>query len=97
MADDRPVPIKTILVTIGLVVASFVVLYLIVALVHIWTLMIVALFFAILFTPPVDFVRRHLHISKGLATLVVLLLSLGLITGLMYAFIARDRVCRVFA
>lgn len=88
MADERPVPVKTILVTIGLVVATGVALYLIVALVHIWTLMIVALFFAILFTPPVDFVRRHLHVSKGLATTLVLLLSLGLVAGMMYAFIA---------
>lgn len=87
MADERPVPVKTILVTIGLVVATVIVLWLIVALVHIWTLMVVALFFAVLFTPPVDFVRRHLHLSKGLATAIVLLLSLGLLAGMMYAFI----------
>src|SRR3954470_4303441 len=88
MTDERPVPVKTILVTIGLVAASVVALWLIVALAHIWTLMVVALFFAILFTPPVDFVKRHLHVSKGLATTIVLLISLGLLAGLIYSFIS---------
>ena len=88
MAEERPVPVKTILVSIGLVVASYVALYLVVKLVHIWTLMVVALFFAILFTPPVDFLKRHLHVTKGIATTLVLLLTLGLVAGMMYAFIS---------
>ena len=44
MNDERPVPVKTILVTIGLVVATGVALYLVVLLAHIWTLLLVALF-----------------------------------------------------
>ena len=87
MADERPVPVKTILVTIGLVVATGVALYLAVKLSHIWTLLVVALFFAILFTPPVDFVSRILHVKKGLSVGIVLLLTLGLLAGLLYAFI----------
>jgi predicted PurR-regulated permease PerM len=87
MTDERPVPVKTILVTIGLVIASGIALYLVVLLAHIWTLLLVALFFAILLTPPVDFVRRHLHVSKGLATAIVILVGLGLITAMLYAFI----------
>ena len=87
MTDERPVPVKTILVTIGLVVATGVALYLVILLAHIWTLLLVALFFAVLLTPPVDFVRRHLHISKGLATTLVIFLGLGLIAGMLYAFI----------
>src|SRR5947209_14162620 len=87
MNDERPVPVKTILVTIGLVVATGMALYLVVLLAHIWTLLLVALFFAILLPPPVDFVRRHLHIGKGLATTVVILLGLGLVAGMLYAFI----------
>jgi predicted PurR-regulated permease PerM len=87
VADQRPVPVRTILVTIGLVVATAVGLYLAVLLAHIWTLLGVALFFAILFTPPVDFVSRHLHVKKGLATTIVLLLSIGLLAAMLYAFI----------
>jgi predicted PurR-regulated permease PerM len=87
MTDERPVPVKTILVTIGLVVAAVIALYLIRLLAHIWMLLLVALFFAVLLTPPVDFVRRHLRVSKGLATTLVILFGLGLIMGMMYAFI----------
>ncbi len=88
MSDERPVPVKTILVTIGLVIASLGALWLFIALIHIWTLMVVALFFAVLFTPPVDLVRRRLHVSKGLATGIVLVASLGLLAGMVYAFVA---------
>jgi predicted PurR-regulated permease PerM len=35
----------------------------------------------------VDFVRRHLHVKKGLATTIVLLLSIGLLAAMLYAFI----------
>ena len=87
MADERPVPVKTILVAIGLVVATLAAMYLVVLLAHIWMLLGVALFFAVLFTPPVDFVRRNLHVNKGLATGIVLLLSVALLAGVLYAFI----------
>lgn len=87
MADERPVPVKTILVSIGLVVATLAGLYVVVLLAHIWVLLGVALFFAVLFTPPVDLVRRKLRVRKGLATGIVLLLSLGLLAAMLYAFI----------
>jgi predicted PurR-regulated permease PerM len=88
MTEHRPVPVRTIVVTIGLVILAGAALYLFVLLAHIWTLLAVALFFAVLFTPPVDFLRRHLRMSKGLATGLVLLASLGLVAGMMYAFIS---------
>ncbi len=87
MADERPVPVKTILVSIALVVATLVGLYLVVLLGRIWTLLGVALFFAVLFTPPVDFVCRNLRVSKGLSTAIVLLVTTGVLAGLLYAFI----------
>ena len=71
MGDDR-VPVKTIMVTIGLVVATGIALYVAVKLAHIWALLIVAAFFAVLLTPPVDWVRRHVHVSRGMATAFVL-------------------------
>ena len=75
------------MVTIGLVLATFLSLYLVVKLAHIEALLIVAAFFAVVFTPPVDFVHRHLHIGRGLSTTVVFLVSLALFAAMLYAFI----------
>ena len=85
--QERPVPIRTILVTIGLVLATLVAVYLVVLLAHIEALLIVGAFFAVVLTPVVDFFRRHLHLRRGLATALVFLLGLGLISLMMYAFI----------
>ena len=88
MADERqPVPVRTILVTIGLVVATYVLLRAIVLLAHIETLLIIAAFFAIVLTPAVDLVRRALHISRGLATAIVFVVGLALVGLMLYAFI----------
>ena len=88
MPDDRQtVPVRTILVTIGLVLATFLSLYVVVKLAHIEAMLIVAAFFAVVFTPPVNFVSRHLHLSRGLATTVVFLISCALIAAMLYAFI----------
>jgi predicted PurR-regulated permease PerM len=51
------------------------------------TYMVVALFFAIVLTPPVDFVQRKAHVRRGLATLLVVLTGLLLFAAMMYAFI----------
>jgi len=85
--ERRPVPVRTILVTIGLVLATVLSLYLVVKLAHIEALLIVAAFFAVVFTPPVDFVRRHLHLGRGLSVTLVFLLSLALFAAMLYAFI----------
>ena len=51
------------------------------------TYMVVALFFAIVLTPPVDFLEHKLRFRRGLATLVVVLLGLGLFSAMIYAFV----------
>src|SRR5205085_11390379 len=48
----------------------------------------IAAFLAVAFTPPVNFVRRHLHLRQGPAVLVVLVISMALTGGLLYAFIS---------
>jgi predicted PurR-regulated permease PerM len=85
--QQRPVPVKTILVTIGLVLATALGLYLVVKLAHIEALLIVSAFFAIVLTPPVDFVHRHLRLGRGLSTGIVMILGLALFAGMLYAFI----------
>jgi len=89
MTDDvRTVPVRTIMVSIGLVVACGLGLYLVAVLARVETLLVVAAFLAVAFTPPVDFVRRHLHLGRGPAVLVVLLVSTGLLGGILFAFIS---------
>jgi predicted PurR-regulated permease PerM len=88
VSDERaPVPVRTILVTIALVLATLLGLYLVAKLAHIEALLIIAAFFAVVFTPPVNFVRRHLHLNRGLATTLVFLIALGVFAGLLYTFI----------
>ncbi|MDQ3980816.1 MAG: AI-2E family transporter [Actinomycetota bacterium] len=85
--EQRPVPVKTILVTIGLVLACLGGIYLIFLLSHILTLLVIAAFFAVVLSPPVDFVRRRLRLSKGLSTTIVFLGLIALVVGMLYAFI----------
>ncbi len=88
MTDTRqPVPVRAMLVGIGLVVATYLTLRAIVLLAHIETLLIVAAFFAVVITPVVDIVKRRFHISRGLATAVVFILGIAIVAGLLYSFI----------
>jgi predicted PurR-regulated permease PerM len=88
VTDTRqPVPVRTMLVAIGLVVAAYLTLRAIVLLAHIETLLVVSAFFAIVLTPPVDLLRRKLRISRGLSTAIVFVVGIAVVAGLLYAFI----------
>jgi predicted PurR-regulated permease PerM len=87
LPQDRPVPVRTILVTIGLVLATALVLYLVKVLAHIESLLLVAAFFATVLTPVVDALSRRLHVKRGLAAIFVFLAGVGLLTALLYTFI----------
>ena len=76
------------IVGIALVVATYLTLRAIVLLAHIETLLVVAAFFAIVLTPAVDFVRRKLHVSRGLSTAIVFILGIAMFAALLYAFIS---------
>lgn len=89
MTDTRqPVPVRTMLVAIALVVATYLTLRAIVLLAHIETLLVVAAFFAIVLTPAVDFVGRKLHVSRGLSTAIVFILGIAIVSAMLYAFIS---------
>jgi predicted PurR-regulated permease PerM len=85
-AERRPVPVRTILATIGLVLATVVAIFVLRKLTHILGLLVVAGFFAILLTPVVDFLVRH-GMRRALATLVVFLVAFGLLVAMLAAFI----------
>ena len=81
-------PVRTILATIGLVLATVVGLYLVVVLARIEAWLIIAAFFAVVLNQPVEFFRRRLHISRGLSAGLVYLLGVGLLTAMLYVIIS---------
>ena len=80
-------PVRTILATIGLVLATVVGLYLVVLLARIEAWLVIAAFFAVVLNQPVEFFRRHLHLSRGLSATLVYLLGLCLFAAMLYTFI----------
>ena len=54
---------------------------------RILTWLVIAGFFAVILTPPVDFLVRKLRFRRALATLLVFLVGLGLFSAMMYAFV----------
>src|SRR5438045_3990352 len=84
---SRPVPVRTIVVTVGIVLAFGIGLWLVITLARIETLLLVAAFFAVVLTPPVDWVQRHLHLRRVLATLIVFITGVALLGAMLYAFI----------
>ncbi|MGI9023626.1 MAG: AI-2E family transporter [Acidimicrobiales bacterium] len=85
--EPRPVPVKTIAASIGMVLATFVGLYLVVLLAKIELWLVVAAFFAVVLNQPVEFVRRHLHLSRGLSVAVVYILGIVLVSGTLFVLI----------
>lgn len=84
---QEAVPVRTIVVTIALVLATFLAIYLIKLLAHIEALLIVSAFFAVVLTPVVDVTRRQLRIKRGIAAGLVFLVVTSLIVAMLYAFI----------
>ncbi len=85
--DQRPVPVKTILVTIGLVLATAAVLYLVRLLARIEMLLVISLFFAVVLTPLVDRVHDRMRIKRGLAVGLVFVLVIAAVALMMFIII----------
>ena len=81
------VPWRTILATIAAVLATVVAVLVVreVARILIW--IVIAAFFAVVLSPPVDFLEHRLRFPRALATLVVFLLGLAVLAALLYMFI----------
>jgi predicted PurR-regulated permease PerM len=84
--DRRPVPVRTIMATIGLVLATLVAIRLVQLLTHVIGLLVVAGFFAIVLTPAVDYLERK-GLRRSLATIIVFLVGFGLLAGMLVLFI----------
>ena len=85
--DRRPVPVRTILVTIGLVLATLALIVVLQRLTHVITLLAVAMFFAVALSPPVSFLEKKARMRRGLAATAVLLLGVLILSALVYAFV----------
>ena len=88
LEQSRPVPVRTILAVIGLVLATGVALWLFVRLARIEALLVVAAFFAVVLNPVVELVQRRLHLRRGFAVAVVFLVVFGALGAMLYAFIS---------
>lgn len=86
LRQRRPVPIRTILATIGLVLATLILLVMVQKLARILGLLVVAGFFSIVLTPAVDFLERR-GMRRSMSTMVVFLVGLALLSGMLAAFI----------
>jgi predicted PurR-regulated permease PerM len=80
------VPVRTILATIGLVLATVALLWVVIEVRQILTWIIIAAFFAVALTPLVDLVQRRLVHRRSMATLLVFLLVVLALAGLIAAF-----------
>ena len=86
-ASSRPVPWRTIWAAIGSVVLTLAAITVVQAVSRILVWIVIAAFFAIVLSPPVDFLERRVRMRRSVATVLVFLVGLGLVGGLMYAFI----------
>jgi predicted PurR-regulated permease PerM len=88
LQQPRPVPVRTILAVIGLVLATAIGVWLFVRLARIEAILVVAAFFAVVLNPLVDLTQRRLHVRRGLAAAIVFIGVFGLIGAMLYAFIS---------
>jgi predicted PurR-regulated permease PerM len=82
----RPVPVRTIAAAIGMVLATLVALLVVQRLAHVIGLLVMAGFFAVVLSPPVDFLVRR-RIRRSLATLVVFVVGIILFVAMIFSFV----------
>jgi predicted PurR-regulated permease PerM len=81
------VPVRTILATIGLILATVVAVLFVMRVEQVLVWMLIALFFTVALFPLVGWVQRHMtRCSRSLATLLVFLVVLLVAGGLLTAF-----------
>jgi predicted PurR-regulated permease PerM len=81
------VPIRTILATIGLILATIVAVLFVMRVEQVLVWMVIALFFTVALFPVVNWVQRHMTwCRRSLATLVVFLVVVLVLGGLLAAF-----------
>lgn len=82
-----PIPWRTIWATIASVVLALGAIAVLRELSRVLVWLVIALFFTVVLTPPVDFLERRVKMRRAVATLLVFLAGFGLLAGMLYAFI----------
>ena len=87
--DRRPVPLRTMLVAIGLVLATALLLYVVLQVAQVLTWLVIALFFGVALAPLVGWVQRRLLGGKrrALATFLVFVVVFAVLAALVTAFV----------
>ena len=86
-ASERPVPWRTIFATIGSVVFTIAVYKFVLQVSRVLIWMLIAGFFAVVLSPPIDFLERRCRVRRGLATLLVFFLGLMAVSAMVYSFV----------
>ncbi len=81
------VPVRTIVATIALVVATYLSWLVVQEIANVLQLIAIAFFFALVLNPAVDMFERRLRIGRGLASSITFILGIALFSGLLYLFI----------
>jgi predicted PurR-regulated permease PerM len=81
------VPWRTIWAAIVSVAAVYIGYQAFLAVARVVTYLVVAVFFAIVLNPAVDFLQYRLRFRRGIATALVILTGLGLLAAMIYAFV----------
>ena len=87
--DRRPVPVRTMLVAIGLVLATALLLYIVLQVTQVLTWLVIALFFGVALGPLVAVVQRWLlgGTRRALATFLVFVVVFVVLAALVTAFV----------
>jgi predicted PurR-regulated permease PerM len=86
--DPPRVPWRTIWATILCVLVTLAVLEILSHVGRVLVWFVIAVFFAVVLNPAVDFLQRRTALNRGLSTLVVFIAGFAVIAGLMTLFIA---------
>src|SRR4051812_5331771 len=84
---SRTVPVRQVLGIIGLVLATALAVELVIKLQRIISWLLIAGFFAVVLTAPVNFLERRLRFRRSIASLVVFLGAIGLVAAMIYSFV----------
>jgi predicted PurR-regulated permease PerM len=87
--DRRPVPVRTMLVAIGLLLATALLLYVVLQVTQVLTWLVIAAFFGVALAPLVGLVQRRLLGGKrrALATFLVFVVVFAVLAALVTAFV----------
>jgi predicted PurR-regulated permease PerM len=79
--------IRSVGVVIAMVLATLATIWLLLQIRGVLTWIVVSTFFAVVLTPPVNFLNHRVKMRRGLAAALVFITAIAIFTGLIYAFV----------